>query len=95
MLRADRIQKKKLLFNLPLFFFFFFFQSQRNEMRREQRTSMRHRRVFASSLTKNVHDTYPRSAVLQKICEICEICEICGPAGLRPVSLLSVRLMNI
>lgn len=74
-------------------FLFSFFQSQRNEMRREgaanKHAPSARLRVIVN---KNVHDTYPRSAVLQKICEICEIC---GPAGLRPVSFLSVRLMNI
>lgn len=45
------VYRKKIAVQLA-FFFLFFFQSQRNEMRREQRTSMRHRRVFASSSTK-------------------------------------------
>lgn len=89
MLRADRIQKKKLLFNLLSFFFF-----SKPAKRDEEGAANKHApsarlRVIVN---KNVHDTYPRSAVLQKICEICEIC---GPAGLRPVSFLSVRLMNI
>lgn len=46
-------------------------------------------------VNKNVHDTYPRSAVLQKICEICEIC---GPAGVlrpqRPSFFLSPPLLS-
>lgn len=87
MLRADRIQKKNCCSTCFFFSFFFSKPAKRDEEGAANKHAPSARlRVIVN---KNVHDTYPRSAVLQKICEIC------GPAGLRPVSFLSVRLMNI